>query len=234
MKTKLFFIAMSLLALVGCDIHTPIDVKEPANISFGTFKDTRDGYTYKTITIGDQTWLAENLRYCPNEAIANPYVQSYSEPYYYIFNKGAESDTKKNFEKYGIIYNHNAALSAAPSGWRLPTSGDFEELIETVRSMNGYYKERDLLLMLLSPDDVVNEVEKTCPFLNCTGFGGMRSRYLNSKFDEFGGGTYTGLEYWIVETYSYGIYTYEIDEYGNRINSYHYSTDAFPIRCIKK
>ena len=99
MKTKLFFIAMSLLALVGCDIHTPIDVKEPTNISFGTFKDTRDGYTYKTITIGGQTWLAENLRYCPNEAIANPYVQSYSEPYYYIFNNKHYIRNKKNKNK---------------------------------------------------------------------------------------------------------------------------------------
>ena len=241
MKTKLFFIAMSLLALVGCDIHTPIEMDEhPSDITFGTFKDTRDGYTYKTVTIGGQTWMAENLRYCPNEAITDTRLRSSIDPYYYIYTSIEEPDTKKNFEKYGIIYNYKAAMKAAPDGWRLPTSGDFYELMSTVRNMKGCYNDYDLMLMLMAPEDLVWDVEKNFPYVNCTGFSGQYCRHYVTPWSwETYGRFYssTDMEYWIDDNYLTGCRTFRIyggtDSYLNGTET-NEASDGYPIRCIKK
>jgi TonB family protein len=79
----------------------------------GTMKDPRDGKIYKTVTIGDQDWMAENLNY----KTKNSYCYK---------------DVPANCGKYGRLYEWWDAKEACPTGWHLPTQMEFEMLIKTV------------------------------------------------------------------------------------------------------
>ena len=119
-KTILFLFAV--VFLYSC---TPIPQEAP-----NTFTDSRDGKVYKTVTIGEQVWMAENLAYLPS--VVGPATESYTDPYYYVYGyDGTSVATAKattNYQTYGVLYNWPAALSACPPGWHLPSDAEWKQL----------------------------------------------------------------------------------------------------------
>jgi len=97
---------------------------------FGSFNDSRDGNQYKTITIEEQVWMAENLAYLPSVSL--PSSGSLSIPYYYVYDyegtNVSEAKITSNYKTYGVLYNWLAAMSACPTGWHLPSNREWEIL----------------------------------------------------------------------------------------------------------
>lgn len=95
--------------------------------------------TYKIIGIGSQMWMAENLAYLP--AINNPDDISDADPFYYVYGYDGTSvssaENARNYDKYGVLYNWEAAKIACPSGWHLPSDEEWTVLKEYLGN-NGF------------------------------------------------------------------------------------------------
>lgn len=100
----------------------------------GNFIDSRDNHTYKWIEIGTQVWMAENLAYLPS--VNRPSTESVTLPFYYVFRyKGtsvSEAKENPNYSTFGVLYNWEAAQTACPSGWHLPSDEEWKNLEKSV------------------------------------------------------------------------------------------------------
>lgn len=203
----------------------PDDSRSSTGMAGNLLTDTRDGLTYKTVTIGDQTWMAENLNYNSSES--------------HCYN-----DSLENCAKYGRLYTWASAEKACPVGWHLPSLTEWDTLVYSVggaltagkvlKSTEGWYGHG-------------NGVDGY-------GFSALPVgiRFSYGAFDIFGRHTYfwSSTEHGDNEAYGLNLYYYGDydDDYvrekgvtgfvsyysSERVKLvYDYKINAAPVRCIK-
>jgi len=129
-----------ILLLIGCRNKIALGSTTPG------LTDPRDGNTYRTVKIGEQVWMAENLRFLPG--VTGPGTGSKTTPYFYVYGyDGIYVDDAKataNYNIYGVLYNWPAAMNEAtssdanpsgvqgvcPSGWHLPSDAEWTQLTD--------------------------------------------------------------------------------------------------------
>ena len=123
-----------------CDASGKWTVPDYPRQALDSIVDSRDGRQYRTVGIGTQTWLAENLDY--SDSVATPALRGASWC--------ANNDTTK-CAKYGRLYTWGVAMDSAttgcgdgkscsasrprgicPEGWHLPDSTEWSVLIDAV------------------------------------------------------------------------------------------------------
>lgn len=124
-------------------LATPCKTETEDNCEYGTLLDERDGQEYKTVKIGDQWWMAENLNFDPGQGGSGENKYDWS----WCYLNGAE-----NCDVIGRSYTWAAAMDSVktgcgkgstcsptlpvqgicPMGWHLPGGLEWGVLFSTV------------------------------------------------------------------------------------------------------
>lgn len=137
---------LCFIALQSCN-------NDDNNLPPNSFVDARDGNVYQTVTIGNQIWMAENLKYLP--FVVGPQVGSFTTAHFYV-NDFFDTDVNvakgtENYNTFGVLYNWSAAMNGelssssnpsniqgiCPDGWHLPSNAEWQELVNFIVGETG-------------------------------------------------------------------------------------------------
>ena len=127
-----------------------------------SFTDSRDGKSYKTIKIGSQTWMAENLNYASTDSWCYDNVSA-------------------NCLKFGRLYTFITARTICPIGWHLPSFEEWSVIIDFLggeKVAGGKLKSTGTTLWSFPNESATNE----------SGFSGLPGgyRFNSSEFSNLG------------------------------------------------
>lgn len=170
---------------------------------YGKLEDSRDGQTYKTVIIGSQMWMAQNLNY---EVAAS-----------YCYN-----DSVNNCAKYGRLYTWAAATSVCPGGWHLPTLTEWQTLFSAVAggpwTVGNFLKSTSGWIFWNGRMDAF-------------GFSALPTGYRDYKDEYRGGGLYTG--FWSsTESDSDNAYFMDYNDDFGYLKIFG-KNSGFSVRCLK-
>jgi uncharacterized protein (TIGR02145 family) len=196
----------------------------------GTVTDV-DGHVYKTVTIGNQVWMAENLRvthFRNGEPIikvdkAMDWISATNGAYCLYMN-----DT--SFNGFGLLYNWyavNDSRGLAPKGWHIPSIDEVKQLVDFI---GGDTIAGDVLK---NPETGVWK-NANIRYLGLTGFNAIPCGYRDPYLGEFHANGYNG--YWWTTTESFEIYAWSqriFNSYANVQRENQQKNCGLSIRCVK-
>ena len=203
-----------------------------STVTYGTMTD-QDGNTYKTITIGTQTWMAENLRttkYRTGEAI--PLVtdstawKNSTTGAYCNFNNTKNIDTIATFGRLYNGYTISDNRNIAPKGWHVPTDEEWSTLITFVGGDT-------VAGSLLKEADTTHWQNPNRGTTNQSGFTALPAGYRNTDGTYFSMGFYS--EWWSSsENNAADTKLRSMVYFSNDIGTgYVEKSYGFSVRCIK-
>ncbi len=179
-------------------------VGEKEKVKPDTFKDSRDGQTYKWVRLKDgKKWMTQNLNYKTKDS-------------------WCYDEKNSNCDKYGRLYTWQAAKKACPSGWRLPSDDEW-------RKMTKYYGGADE-----DVNDGGKAAYKNLIQGGTSGFsallGGYCGPFLGLFHDLDGIGRYWSS----TEKSSSGVWYYDFSSDGEYFSrNFHGKTVGFSCRCLQ-
>ena len=119
----------------------------PSTVVKGTMKDSRDGQKYKTVTIGSQVWMAQNLNYESTDSFCYNDSAEYCAKYGRLYTWAAAMDSVGAWSTNGKGCGYDTTCTptypvrgVCPSGWHLPTRDEFENLVYAVGGFATFNK----------------------------------------------------------------------------------------------
>ncbi len=208
------------------------DDKKQTDDQGNTFTDTRDGKVYKTVTIGTQTWFAQNLNYTTGienitdateweSMFGGSFTIAHEEraAWCYYENKQANGDT------YGALYTHAGALAACPAGWHLPTEQEWVILTDYLGGLagaGGRMKEAGENHWL-TPNEGANNVS------GFSGIPGGRRSYSSGSFMDIG----TKAYFWSQEAAEIPHCLELLNDYCIVGEEHWFMSTGMSVRCVK-
>lgn len=219
-------------------VETPEDTSLCANVPATVLCDKRDGQLYRTIHIGSQVWMAQNLNY----AVANSWCYRNSLENCSNYGRLYQWSAAMNLDK---VYSHSSAgnlieekhQGVCPDGWYVPKDRDMETLVSYVKEANkGSGLATEDVGTSLRKETGWEENDEEILGTNRYGFAAIPAGYRDAN----GAFAFLGEEadFWVAEEESNGTQASHWSlYYANQTFSGEFrnlKTFAFSIRCLKK
>lgn len=228
-----------LLFTIIISLFSSCEREDPFSGDSGTFSDSRDGNEYNWVRIGEQIWMAENLKYmpyvCPADSQCGIWVLRFDGT-----KTGAALGTD-NYRAYGCLYDWETAITSCPKGWHLPSD---EEWIELEIYLGVNPDKIDDLAARGKENNVGGKLRETGtifweePNLDATNESGFTARPGSLRIyrdDNSGGFGFPGSagNFWASSPDGDWAWFRQIDSYSGVYRDYAKKKYGFSVRCIK-